>query len=34
MTFHTKLQLVQNDCILGSIKYMDLLAFMVVNSDI
>ena len=34
MTFHTKLQRVQNHCVLGSIKYMDLLGFVMVNLDI
>ena len=34
MTFHAKLQRVQNHCVLGSIKDMDLLGFGVVVLDI
>ena len=34
MTFHTKPQQVQNHCLLGSIKQMDFLGFVVVNLDI
>ena len=34
MAFHTELQQVQNHCVLGSIKWMGLLGFMVVNLDI
>ena len=33
MTFHTNVLWVQNHCIFGSIKWMDLLKFMV-ESDI
>ena len=29
MTFHTKRQRVQNHSVLGSIKYMDLLKFII-----
>ena len=28
MTFHAKLELVQNHCVLGSMKQMDFLKFM------
>ena len=29
MIFHTKLKQVQNHCVLGSIRWMDLLKFMI-----
>ena len=31
ITFHTELQLVRNHCALGSIKYIDLLGFLMVK---
>ena len=34
MTFQRKLQRVQNHCVLGLMKQMDLLGFVVMNLDI
>ena len=34
MTFHTKLQQEQNHCVLGSIKKVNLLGFVVLNSHV
>ena len=34
MTFHTKVQRTQNHCVLGLIKQVDLLRFMMINFDI